>query len=200
MTGPVEALTAGLKPIWDAAKTFVPAPVFISLCALAFTIYSFYWMHWRRARLVARGPRSFALGFHPTERTLIIRVPIVLFNEGAVPIVVENLRLDFPSLSTARRLTFIATVPTLGSKDEREFAVQYAVDGKSTLTLIAEFQKKSSEPLPPGRHTALLYAQCDGNPKWFLLHEFGLILKRDAAEDGVNRFLVFDNKIETLDE
>jgi hypothetical protein len=35
--------------------------VIISIAALAFTVFSFWWMNWRKGKLIVGPPRTFAL-------------------------------------------------------------------------------------------------------------------------------------------
>jgi len=68
----------------------------IALLALIFTVGSFWWMNARRGRLSSYAPHSFAAGI-TGEVVLLLRLPLVFFNSGAKPIVVQDLRLVLPS-------------------------------------------------------------------------------------------------------
>jgi hypothetical protein len=73
----------------------------ISFLALAFTLASFWWLYARRGSLSAATPETYAFikGFK-------LRFPLALFNDGAVPRLVTDLRIDisdvgqFPWITT----------------------------------------------------------------------------------------------------
>jgi hypothetical protein len=74
------------------------ASVVISSLALAFTLLSFWWMNWRKGKLSVAELQHFAAGKAITSpgdcpNTIIIGLPLVIFNTGASPVVVESLRL-----------------------------------------------------------------------------------------------------------
>lgn len=69
-------------------------PVLVAACALVFTVGSFWWINARRGVLQSWEPHSFAAAVLPS--VLLIRLPLVLYNTGAKPIVVQDLRLAFP--------------------------------------------------------------------------------------------------------
>jgi hypothetical protein len=74
------------------------APVFVSSLALAFTLLSFWWMNWRAGSLSVGNLQHFAAGMATTSpgdspNTVLIGLPIVMFNTGASPLVIESLRL-----------------------------------------------------------------------------------------------------------
>jgi hypothetical protein len=66
----------------------------ISIVALLFTIGSFWWINARRGKLRSFEPLSFAAMIR-TDNS-VFRFPLVLYNNGAKPIVVQNLRMRFP--------------------------------------------------------------------------------------------------------
>jgi len=81
--------------IWTPTLWISLASGIVALCALAFTIFSSWWLYFRHGKLKAYEPHSFAC--YPGGSTaLILRFPIVLFNSGAKPIVVQDLCLKFP--------------------------------------------------------------------------------------------------------
>ena len=66
----------------------------ISTLALLFTIFSFWWMNWRTGILRVGTPRSYA-AFGSVENKMVLEFPFVFFNDGPIPIIVQNLRLVF---------------------------------------------------------------------------------------------------------
>lgn len=77
------------------------ASLLVASMALVFTIGSFWWLNGRRGRLKSFEPHSFALGIMPADLVVLLRFPLVLYNTGATPIVVQDIRLTFPKESYA---------------------------------------------------------------------------------------------------
>lgn len=70
----------------------------LSTLALGFTLFSFWWMNWRAGTLRVGDLQHFAAGKSTTSpgdrpNTLLIGLPLVIFNTGASPVVLESLRL-----------------------------------------------------------------------------------------------------------
>jgi hypothetical protein len=65
----------------------------VSVFAPAFTTYSFWWMNWRKGKLEIGNIRTYAAV--SSGKKLLIELPIIFFNSGALPVLVENLRLTF---------------------------------------------------------------------------------------------------------
>lgn len=71
------------------------ATVAIGIAVLLFTIFSTWYMYWRRGRLVAGRIAAFMAGvaFEGGKTLPLIGVPLRLINVGARPLVIERLRL-----------------------------------------------------------------------------------------------------------
>jgi hypothetical protein len=67
---------------------------FIATLALLFTVASFWWLQARQGRLRSYPPHSFA--FYRIPNKVRLRFPLVLYNTGPKPIVVQDMRLSFP--------------------------------------------------------------------------------------------------------
>jgi len=113
----------------------------ISVLALLFTIFSFWWMNWRVGKLNVSAPRSYA-AFGSLKDKMILEFPFVFFNEGPMPITVQNLRLIFSGEKQSHPLIFMATVKELDNPENRTFATQFPVHGREALLLICEFQRE----------------------------------------------------------
>jgi hypothetical protein len=70
----------------------------LSVLALGFTLFSFWWMNWRAGTLQVGDLQHFAAGKATTSpgdkpNTLLVGLPLVIFNTGASPVVLESLRI-----------------------------------------------------------------------------------------------------------
>lgn len=73
-------------------------PVFISMLALLFTVLSFWWMNWRPGRLSIGNIRAFAAGKGMAgndegKNLVIVTLPLIFWNSGARPLLIDDLRL-----------------------------------------------------------------------------------------------------------
>jgi hypothetical protein len=98
-------------------------------------------MNWRTGKLKIGPPRAFAAIGSLTGK-MVVELPFVFFNDGPMPIVIQNLRLVFSTEIQSKPLTFVATVKKLGSDEDRSFATQFPVRGREALLLICEFQRQ----------------------------------------------------------
>ncbi len=154
------------------------ASFLISACALIFTVGSFWWLQARRGRLSCYPPRAFA-GYLTPERSAL-RVPLSIFNTGAVPIVVTALRLR---VVASRRvddlimpvMTFRRTLHP-GPEDEEDFAHPYAISGRSVVSRHVEFttHERPEALLTGGPVTATVEALLDHDASWAGLCAFPL--------------------------
>lgn len=116
----------------------------VSFLALAFTLASFWWLHARRGSLIAATPETYAF-----VRGFRLRLPLALFNDGAVPLLVTDLRVD---ISDVGEFPWITTRSKLrpASDDEHAFATPFAVGGRDTKELIVEFGENDNWLPEPG--------------------------------------------------
>jgi hypothetical protein len=169
------------------------AALIISTLALLFTISSFWWMNWRRGKLIVGKPRSYAARGAQTEN-LIITLPLVFFNEGAAAIVVQNLQLLLLQEGETRPLFFNATLEKLLKDESRSFATQFPVRGREAVTLICEFQRSPGNLVfESKRYPIELQAILDDRNEWETLARFDLNII-DSAIPAINRqYLAHNN-------
>ncbi|MHA5055071.1 hypothetical protein, partial [Streptomyces sp. SD15] len=74
------------------ASSSISAAGFLSVCALLFTIASFWWLNARQGCLRSWEPHSFAA--IASGSVVRLRLPLVVHNTGVKPIVVQDLRLS----------------------------------------------------------------------------------------------------------
>jgi hypothetical protein len=120
--------------------------VVLGTCALLFTVFSFWWMNWRPGRLKVAKPRSFAVMRPSNADAIVLVVPIVLVNTGALPVIVQNLRLVVPDLG-GEDLPFIfqATASALAFKADHALAFQFPVRSREATTVIGEFYRTPAQ-------------------------------------------------------
>ena len=137
------------------------AAIIISILAFLFALGSFWWLNARRGSLTAVLPQTYAFvaGFR-------LRLPLAFFNDGAVPLLITDLRIDisevghFPWQTTRSKLR-----PE--SDDDLAFATPFAVHGRDTKELIVEFGDDDSwVPEPGARHQIRLEAKVHPHESW----------------------------------
>lgn len=166
----------------------------ISVLALVFTIATFWWMNWRRGSLLVGPPRSYAAKGSLADR-LLIELPLVFFNRGATPVVVQNLRLRLGhEASDARPLTFTATVDKLGTDQGRALATQFPVRPQEASLWICEFQRNPGQLVFEVRaYEIILEAVLNNSSIWRELARFDLNV-RNRNLPAINQgFITHDN-------
>jgi hypothetical protein len=143
------------------------ATIAIAVLALVFTISSFWWLNARRGSLSAVAPPVYAFveGFR-------LRFPVTVFNSGAVALLVADLRI---SISNAGIYEWQTTRTSLmpQPEDGHEFAVPFAVEGRGTTTLIAEFGGDYEwMPAAGASHEIRLEGLLHGSASWIELVRF----------------------------
>ncbi len=166
----------------------------LSILALLFTVFSFWWMNWRHGKLIVSPPRSYAL-FAQVPGKMVLHLPLIFFNNGPIPIVVQNLRLVFTKDVSSKPLSFITTVKKLGKDEERAFATQFPVRGREAVLLICEFQREPNElTIEAGNYALQLQGRIDRKDKWNSLLTFSLHISAEAKEIVARQFISFDNE------
>jgi hypothetical protein len=151
------------------------ASVIISVTALLFTITSFWWLQARRGRLTCFPVQTFS-GYLKRDGAAL-RIPLSIFNSGAVPLVVTDLRLRLLLPDSEDLLMHFRTLRRsvrTDSDDVEDFAHAYSVAGRSVDTRMVEFALNTSPlPLLYG-HPAIgvVEAQIGDLPRWVELGRF----------------------------
>lgn len=131
------ALTTAHDPVLD--WSWITGAT-IALLALAFTIVSFWWLNARQGKLRSYEPHSFA--FSGSPNLMLLRLPLVLYNTGAAPIVVQDLQMTFPKepgtiLPLPWRTTRSQLKPDMD--DGHQFPAVFAVPGRQAQQHFIEF-------------------------------------------------------------
>ncbi|MFF9640534.1 hypothetical protein [Kitasatospora aureofaciens] len=136
----------------EQSSSSLPAAAIVAGCALLFTIGSFWWLNARRGRLQSFEPHTFA--GCATSSVTLLRIPLVLYNTGAKPIIVQDLQLRFPD-----EPAFIASLPWRTTRnqlkpapdDGHAFPAVFAVKGRTAEQLFVEFGAPFPGFLPEAR-------------------------------------------------
>jgi hypothetical protein len=98
-------------------------------------------MNWRKGKIIVGPPRSFAATSKSQDDLLIIQLPLVFYNNGAVSQVIQNLRLMLvQNRNRSAILYFNNTVPDLVNAQTREWARQFAIEGCKSYSSVFVFQ------------------------------------------------------------
>lgn len=174
------------------ASIVTPALV-VSVLALIFTVGSFWWMNWRKGKLHISPPTAFAT-VGTSKETLVMEVPFVFFNDGAVPYVVNDLRLVFTDEQSVRPLRFEHTVSKLGFEKDKpySFVTQFPVRGREAVTVIGRFMRFPGELVwEQRRYPVELQARLDGRDKWKPVCRFTIDLTKSSLKNINQQFSVY---------
>ena len=177
----------------------IPAFI-ISLLAFAFVVISFWWMHWRTGNLQLAPPRTYQ-GYANQEGNMTLAIPMLFFNDGPTPILVNNLRLRFLHEAEAGPLVFQATFEHLSYDEDtrnRAFATPFPVRGREALLKICEFKREPAGwEFAPQEHRLALDAKIGIPPEWKQIGSFPLAVTEESAQTLKKQFLVHDNPVST---
>jgi len=163
------------------------AALLISTFALFFTIFSFWWMNWRRGKIIVGPPRSFAVTSKSQDDLLIVQLPLVFYNDGAASQVIQNLRLALvQNGNRSAILYFNNTAPDLVNAQTREWARQFAIEGRKSYSSVFVFQRKPGNFIfHKGKCQAILEGKLNNEEKWEEMLTFDLQIQ-DKSVNTMN--------------
>jgi hypothetical protein len=154
----------------------------IAILALMFTIGSFWWLQARQGKLRSYPPYSLAAARTPSQA--LLRFPLVLYNSGAKPIVVQDLRLSFTEKPGLAPLPWRTSRSQLKPDDDDDprLPAAFSVPGRTAQHHFIEFGINMRNPLPgidlKGREYVVLIEVLLGHKKrWKRLLTFPLSAK-----------------------
>jgi hypothetical protein len=177
-------------------ETVMQNSLLISVCALVFTIVSFWWMNWRPGKLEVTTPRSFALGRAAGREVLFVRIPMVFINSGARPLLVQNLRLIIQSIEEQDRpFEFNSVATSLDFNAPTTLATQFPLKSREALLQFGDFVRRPGTTVfHAGSHTAEIHILLGQSTAWRLWTQFQLIIPKDSvAEANTADYIAFDN-------
>ena len=168
----------------------------ISCLALAFTIFSFWWMNWRKGQLIVGPPRSYAACLNGSNGLIILQLPLVFYNDGAATQVVQNLRLSLEQKNKKSKvLHFNNTLSDLASDSNKKWARQFAIGGRKSYSSIFVFQRSSGNfVFAPEKCKAILEAKIDKGNLWQVVLTFEIQTPANKINTlNSNRLIAYDN-------
>jgi hypothetical protein len=170
------------------------ASVIISITALLFTVASFWWLQARRGRLTCFPVQTFS-GYLQQHKAAL-RFPLSIFNSGAVPLVVTDLRLRLlPPTGDEMRMHFrtLRRSVRAGEDDVEDFAHAYSVGGRAVDTRMVEFAMHvSPAPLLRGHPVvAVVEAQIGRRESWVELGRFPVHVETMAHPES---YITYSNQ------
>lgn len=156
----------------------LPATAAVAACALTFTIGSFWWLNARQGALRSYTPHSFAATVTPSKT--LIRLPLVFFNTGPKPIIVQNLRLTiFDTTEGTVKLPWSTTRDRIRPEkgDDPRLPSVFVVNGRSAVQIFTEFSIPFPDFIPDHReHQVVIECKLGHKRHWVKLLAFPLQL------------------------
>jgi len=170
---------------WTAAAV-------VAACALFFTVFSFWWVNARRGRLKSFPPHTFA--FYIDSARVRLRLPLVLYNTGAAPIIVQNLRLSFPEQSDSANLLYWITSRVQikpSNPEDYAFPAVFSVAGRSAQQFFVEFGEDSlGFALDARPYSVRVEAKLGHKKKWWTLLDFTVQAAQIVAP---GKYITYEN-------
>lgn len=169
------------------------ATIAIAIFALVFTVSSFWWLNARRGSLTAVIPPAYAFanGFR-------LGFPVAVFNDGAVPLLVTDLRIPVAGAGTYPWQTTPTSLKPQ-QDDGHEFAVPFSINGRGNCTVIAEFGGDYDwRPNAAASYQVCLEALVGEAENWTELVAFTWWSPPSGA--AMNRYIAYRNEPSSLDK
>ena len=149
-------------------------------------------MNWRKGKLKVSYLKHY--GIHNSERKLLIELPLIFFNVGALPVVIESLRLIlFDNNNIKIYLHFNAIRKELGENEGRYYATPFSINKGDSKKLVCEFQKNPSEfSFEVGTYKLLLEGKLYSKEKWINLREFSITIPQKKLESIRTRYEILE--------
>jgi hypothetical protein len=162
----------------------------IACLALAFTAGSFWWLHARHGSLKSFEPHTFAAGGSPYQSR--VRFPLVLYNTGAAPIVVQDLRLWFPGNgSTVLPWTTTRSQLMPASGDEPALPAVFSLPGRTAQQMFIEFGVPGAAAVPDRDCQAQIDVKLGHREGWGRLIAFTF---RATRITDPNHYITYSNR------
>lgn len=176
----------------------------IPIFTLFWILFSFWWLHWRKGRLVVSSPRSFMAAKNQDELT--VELPLSFYNNGAATIVIDNLLLRLRQQNTKALLRFNYTRDKLGD-NTHHWATQITIDGRKAIMNVYSFKVKgnaSGFTTETEGWDCCLLGKLDGKTKYEELLKFKLnvsqldnrLIAYDNYDDEYKRMIAQDLKLQ----
>jgi len=163
--------------------------IFISLLALAFGLYNFWWGNWRKGKLITSDPLIYSLTAHEYNlenskevfSRITIQFPLVILNTGGTTRFIQDIKLIIKqNEKESNEIYFDHIYLSMDMKDGTK-AQQFAIEGHKAYSACFHFYRRMTNLiLSPGSCKVIIKAKID-NDDWKTLHEFDFIIK-----DGQN--------------
>jgi hypothetical protein len=180
----------------SGAAAWTPA-VIISGCALLFTLVTFGLLNARRGRLKSFAPHTFSALASREEVRLIF--PLVLYNSGAVPIIIQNLLFNFIDEPHSKGLAWVTTRREVRpQKDDWTFPAVFSVAGRTAHQTFVEFKTASlGFRLKAADYRVAVVARLGHKENWHKVLSFTLHVGRITDPEN---FITYENTSDNLSE
>lgn len=186
--------SAATGTVSAAATTASWVSATVELCALAFTVLSFWWNTWRRGKLVCGYPRTFA-ATNAEGRTRLL-LPLSLRNTGPLSIGVRALRAQLAQDGRSTTLHHVLTRTAMRlERAEVDFATNFAVEGRAQRSAHCRVRECwRAFRLPCRSRPRDLGALCEEEEQWTPLRKFELVIDASAGATIMSSYITYNNR------
>jgi hypothetical protein len=152
---------------------------FLSIVAIGFSLFTFWWVRLRRGKLEVAVPRM--LGVRWRRDYMRLSLPLTFHNDGGRQIVVDDMRVKLNSEPSFPLIGLAATCGKVDSNhlrsgDNREGLCQFPVPAGESVQRICDFERQSLPDLPPRvkEYAVAVHGRMNGSTDWVMLCNFAL--------------------------
>jgi hypothetical protein len=164
----------------------VDAGVVISVLALAFTVFSFWWIQVRTGHLVAYEPQTYA--GYLKQNGFRLRLPLTIYDTGAKALVATDLRVLFIREKVAVPVISFRSQLRPESTEHTDFAHPFAVPGRGSVSRFVEFGRKDWSPDPATVYETVIEVRTDGDATW---RELCQVTLTSAPADTAGNYITY---------
>ncbi|MFC7220517.1 hypothetical protein ACFQLX_20485 [Streptomyces polyrhachis] len=175
----------------SSLTAMTPAAI-VAGCALVFTVVTFWLLNAYQGNLKSWEPQSFSAAI--TSSLARLRLPLVLYNTGAKPIVILDLRVTFPDGGqSVGTLQWQAACTQLRPKqgEDRNMKSSFAISGRAAEQVFIEFGADFPAFIPEVRdYVARVEVKVGHKEGWQTLIDFTLRIPHIRYPDS---YITYDN-------
>jgi len=168
-----------LEPSWIQSISAI-ATVVISLLALGFGLFNFWYGNWRKGKLIVSDPLSYALVFEtdkPTrEDKLMMFFPLILLNDGGITQFVQDIHVILHQNDLQSNELYFGRSYSSWDDNHGALAQQFVIDGHKAYSANFMFYQKPGGFVPKeGICKAEIKAKLN-DANWEKIHEFTFMI------------------------
>lgn len=164
-----------IQPSWIQSFSSI-GTVIISLLALVFGLFNFWYGNWRKGKIIVGDPVSYAMVFGPgkseSKDRLMVFVPLIFLNDGGMAQFIQDMRLFLQQNSNESDELLFGRSYLSWDDNKGMMAQPFAIEGHKAYSAVFMFLREPSGFAPTeGVCNAKLEVKLN-EENWKIIHSF----------------------------